>query len=140
MPTIKVEYSLDVQAGAEKLWNILTNVQSWPEWHRTSYIRSVESGPLKEGSAFVAELGGIRWNIKVIKANKPFSICWTGRRLGIQAIHDWEFVEEKGKTKAITRESMSGGVLILTYPIVKRRLSKYDYKWLVDLKSKAESR
>ncbi len=139
MPTIKVEYSLDIQAGAEKLWNILTDVQSWPEWHRTSYVRSVESGPLKEGSSFIAELGGIRWNIKVIKANKPFSICWTGRRLGIQAIHDWEFLEEGEKTKAITRESMSGGVLILTYPIVKRRLSKYDHKWLADLKSKAES-
>jgi hypothetical protein len=140
MPTIKVEYSLDVQAGAEKLWNILTAVQSWPEWHRTSYVRSIEPGPLQEGSVFIAELGGIRWNITVKKANKPFSICWTGKRLGIEAIHEWEFQEERGKTRVITRESMSGGVLILAYPIVKRRLSKYDYKWLVDLKSKAESR
>jgi uncharacterized membrane protein len=140
MPSIKVQYSVDVQAGAERLWDILTDVQSWPEWQGTSYIKSVEAGPLKEGSAFVAELGGIKWNIRVIKANKPLSICWTGKRLGIVAIHEWEFHEEAGKTKAITRESMSGGIIILTYPIIKMRLSKYDYKWLMNLKSKAESR
>lgn len=140
MPMIKVEYSVDVQAGAERLWDILTNIQSWPEWQGTSYIKPAEDGPLKMGSAFTAELGGIRWNIGVIKAIKPGSICWTGRRLGIEAIHEWEFQEEAGKTRVITRESMSGGVIILIYPIIKRKLSKYDYKWLMDLKSKAESR
>ena len=140
MPMIKVEYSLDIQAEAERLWDILTDVQSWPEWMGTSYIKPAEAGPLKKGSTFDAELGGIRWNIRVIKADKPFSICWTGKRLGIEAIHEWEFQEKEGKTKAITRESMSGGILILLYPVIKMKLSKYDYKWLRDLKTKAESR
>jgi len=139
MPTIKVEYSLDIHAGADKIWNILTDIQSWPGWQGTSYVKPVDAGPLKEGSAFTAELGGIKWDLRVTKADKPIRICWTGKKSGIEAVHEWEFREEVGKTRAVTRESMSGGVLILLYPMIKSRLSNYDYKWLVDLKSKAES-
>ena len=139
MPTIKVEYNVEVQAGAERLWGIFTNVQSWPEWQGTSYIKPITSGPVKEGFRFVAELSGLKWNLIVTKAERPYRVCWAGRRLGIKAIHEWEFLEEGGKTKAVTRESMSGWTLLLMYPIVKARLTKYDEKWLADLKSKAES-
>jgi hypothetical protein len=139
MPTIEVEFTTDVTAKAERLWDILTDVQSWPEWQGTSYIKAVKAGPLMEGSTFVAELGGIKWNLSVTKAERPFSICWTGRIVGLGCIHAWEFHEEAGKTKAVTKESMFGWLLFLLYPVIKRRLQKYDNKWLADLKSKAES-
>lgn len=139
MPLIKVEFSAVVAAKAERLWDIITNVQSWPEWQGTSYIKPDKAGPLKEGSAFVAELGGVKWNLSVTKADMPCSICWEGRILGLNAVHAWEFHEEEGKTRVVTRESMYGWLLFLTYPIIKRRLQKYDDRWLVALKSKAES-
>jgi len=139
MPSISVEYNAEVQAGAEKLWDILTNVQSWPEWQGTSYIRAVTYGAVEEGFKFTAELGGIKWNLTVIKAERPYRICWKGRRFGIEGVHEWEFLEEEGKTKVLTRERMSGRTLLLLSPIVKSRLAKYDEKWLADLKSKAES-
>jgi len=138
MPAIKVEFSKDIKAKAEKLWNILTDVPSWTQWLDTSYSKSITPGPLVEGSAFSAELGGIKWKLVVIEAKKPVKICWAGRRFGIKAIHEWEFFEEGEKTRAVTRESMSGWTLLLTYPVIKTKLSKYDEKWLADLKSKAE--
>ena len=139
MPKMNVEYSLDVQAKAERIWDILTDVQSWTQWLDTSYAKSITPGSLKEGSKFSAELGGIKWNLAVIKAKRPEKICWIGRRFGIKAVHEWEFYEERGKTRVVTRESMSGCILLLTYPVIKARLAKYDEKWLADLKSKAES-
>jgi uncharacterized membrane protein len=85
MPKIKVEYCVEVKASAERLWDILTDVQSWPEWQGTSYIKPVEAGLLKEGSAFIAELGGLKWNLRVVIARRPFSIGWKGRRVGLEA-------------------------------------------------------
>jgi hypothetical protein len=113
-------------------------VQSWTQWLETSYAKSITSGSLNEGSTFSAELGGIKWNLAVIKAKKPERICWMGRRFGIKAVHEWEFFKEGEKTKVVTRESMSGWMLLLTYPVIKARLSKYDKKWLADLKTRAE--
>ncbi|MBN1368091.1 MAG: SRPBCC family protein [Dehalococcoidales bacterium] len=139
MPTIKVEFTADVKAKAERLWDILTDVSSWPQWLKTTYVKQDISGPLAEGATFTAELGGIRWNLTIIKAKKPELIRWKGRRFGIEAIHEWEFIEDGENTRIVTRESMTGWIAILTYPVTKPRLSKYDEKWLAGLKTKAES-
>jgi uncharacterized protein YndB with AHSA1/START domain len=139
MTKVDVEFSAEIQAGAEKLWDILTDVQSWPGWQGTSYIKPVTPGPLKEGSKYRIELGGFRWDITVTIAERPHRVCWIGRRMGLEGVHDWEFREKDGKTGVITRESMYGWMLFLLYPAIKARLAKYDDKWLADLKSRAES-
>jgi uncharacterized protein YndB with AHSA1/START domain len=139
MPAIRVEFTTDIQATADKLWDILTDVDSWPQWQGTQFVELSEPGRVKKGSKFTAELGGRKWALKVTRAERPFDICWQGRNLGIEAIHDWKFSEELEGTRAVTSETMSGWGLFLLYPIVKRRLSKYDEKWLFDLKLKAET-
>jgi hypothetical protein len=97
MPTIKVEHSVEVQAKTGRLWDILTKVQSWPEWQGTSYIKPDKAGPLQEGSAFVAELGGIKWNLSVTQAESSHSICSEGRSIGLGCIHACEFHEGEAK-------------------------------------------
>ena len=136
---ISVEFSLDVQATAEKLWDILTDVESWPSWQGTPFVKLSEPGSIKEGSTFIANLGGLKWNIVVTTAERPHKIVWVGQNLGLKGVHGWEFNEEQGKTRATTRETMTGWLLFLTYPMVKKGLSKNDEKWLADLKARAES-
>ena len=137
--SISVEFSLDVQAKAEKLWDILTDVGSWPSWQGTPFVKLSKPGPIREGSTFIANLGGLKWNLAVTKAERPRKIIWVGQRLGLKGIHEWEFEEEQGKTRATTRETMTGWLLFLIYPLVKKGLSNTDEKWLADLKAKAES-
>ena len=36
---INIDYSLEVQAKAEKLWEILTDVESWPNWQGTPFVK-----------------------------------------------------------------------------------------------------
>lgn len=136
---ISVEYSLEVQAKAEKLWEILTDVESWPSWQGTPFVKVSKPGRITEGSTFVAILGGSKWNLAVTKAERPRKIVWVGRRLGLKGVHEWEFVEDQGKTRVTTRETITGWMLILIYPIVKKRLSHTDGKWLADFKVRAES-
>jgi hypothetical protein len=139
MPAISVEFIVDVQTTADKLWDILTDVDSWPQWQGTHFVKLSEPGRIKEGSIFTAELGGLKWDLKVIKAERPHKIVWVGQRLGLKAVHEWEFNETKGKTIVTTRESMAGWILFLTYPMVRKTLSSTDEKWLADLKIRAES-
>jgi hypothetical protein len=138
MPKIKVEYSVNTQVKAEKLWDTLIDIKSWPQWQWSSYIEPVPTNQVKDGTSFAAELGGLRWNIRVMKAERPKSISWQARRMGLHALHEWEFKEEGGNTRALTRESMSGWMLFLLYPIAKKNLRKTDEKWLTDLKFRAE--
>lgn len=138
MPKIEVVLTTNIKAKAENIWKILADVQSWSQWLNTSYVKYDTPGPLVKGSTFFAELGGIRWKLTVIEEKKTEKICWIGNRFGIKAIHGWELLEDGETTIVVSRESMSGYTAIITYPFTKRRLSKYDEKWLADLKTRAE--
>jgi hypothetical protein len=139
MPAIKVEFTVDVKASAARIWDVLADVKSWTQWVETTYAKCTTHGSLIEGSSFSAELGGIKWNVTVIEARKPEKIIWTGRRFGIKAIHEWEFTVQGENTRVLTRECMSGWIILPLYPLIKARLSKYDKKWLADLKYIAEN-
>ncbi len=139
MCAVKVEFQVEVKAKAERLWDILTDVKSWPEWQGTSYIKPIPTSPVNEGATFEVELGGLRWNLTVTEAERPRKVCWTGRRMGMQAIHEWEFIEMEGKTKTVNRESVSGWMLSLLHPIARIKVSKANEKCLADLKARAEN-
>jgi hypothetical protein len=135
---MKVEYHTEVNCTAERLWDVLTNAEAWPEWQGTSYIEP-PSGPLQTGTSFPVELGGMKWTVTVTEANRPTRLVWVGRRTGLRGVHEWEFVERGTKSEAVTRETVSGWMLPLLYPIARKRLPQTDEKWLADLKGRAES-
>lgn len=136
---INVEFSLEVNAAAQKIWDILTDVEAWPRWQVTNFVKLSQPGPIKEGSTFVANLGGLKWDVRVIKAERPIQIAWDAQRPGLRGVHGWEFKEANGKTTVITRETMTGWLSVLAFPMVKKSLATTDEKWLADLKIRAES-
>jgi hypothetical protein len=137
MPTIKAEYSAEVASSAERVWDLLADVKSWPEWQGTSYV-DPPVGPLQKGSIFVAELGGHKWDLTVTRADRPHRLSWIGHQTGLEAIHDWEFVETQGKTRAASRDSVSGWMLLFVRGMVEKKVSSTDERWLASLKAKAE--
>jgi len=139
MCKVSIEFVLNIQAKPEKIWDILADVEAWPKWQGTDFAKLITPAPLKEGSKFEANLGGMRWNIVVTKAVRPQRIIWVGKRPGLKGVHEWEFQERQGKIVATTRETMSGWLLIPMYFMARSRLSKADSKWLADLKARAES-
>jgi hypothetical protein len=138
MPTIKVEFTADVKARAEVLWDILVDVKSWPVVRLVTKIDSPASNLMKEGSSFVAQHQGLKWTLTVGRVERPNKVRWIGRRLGLKAVHEWEFIEEGAKTRAVNRESISGWLTIFLYPLIKRMLARGDEEWLNDLVSRAE--
>ena len=139
MCKIGIEFVAEIQAKQEKIWDILADVENWPKWQGTDFVKLGTPAPLKDSSKFVANLGGMRWDLTVIEANRPRSITWGARRLGLKAVHGWEFQERGGKTVATTKETISGWMVLPGYFVIRRTLSRVDKKWLADLKARAES-
>ena len=134
-----IQFELEIQAKPEKVWDILADIEAWPKWQDTDFAKLVTPAPVKEGSKFEAKLGGVRWALTVTRADRPRSIIWAGRRIGLNAVHGWEFEEREGKTIATTWETMSGWLMIPLYLMIRRSLRAWDKKWLADLKARAES-
>ena len=139
MAIVNVEYSTEIQATADKVWDILADVEAWPKWQGTSFIKLKTPTPIKEGSVFDVKLAGLKWNITMTKAEKPEKFAWIGKALGMQGNHEWEFKEHEGKTSATTRESVSGWIAIPLYLLARMNAQKLNKKWLADLKARAES-
>jgi len=139
MAIVNVEFSAEINAPAEKVWDILVDIESWPEWQGTTYLKPITPLPLREGSVFDVKLGPTKWNVTVTKADRPRELVWTGRASGFKAVHQWEFREHEGKTAAATREGISGWPAVPLYFMVRNTLRKLDGPWLAALKARAEA-
>jgi hypothetical protein len=89
MPTIETTEYID--ASPEKVWQILTDLDSYPEWN--PFIREA-SGELREGAKLSLRMrppGGKEMGFKptVLKAESGRELRWLGR-LGIPGIFDGE--------------------------------------------------
>ena len=138
MAVVNVEYNTEIQAEAEKIWDILANVEAWPEWQGTPFIKLRTPTSTEENSLFEVKLAGLKWKVTVTKAERPKRFAWIGEALGMKGNHEWEFEEREGKTYATTKESVSGWMVIPLYFLVRRNVQRLDEKWLVDLKTVAE--
>ena len=139
MAIVNVEYSTEIHATADKVWDILTDVEAWPAWQGTSFIELKTPPPIKGGSVFDVKLAGLKWKVTVTKAEKPERFDWIGKALGMNGNHEWDFRENEGKILATTRESVSGWMAIPLYLVARMNAQKLNKQWLADLKTKAES-
>ena len=73
------------------------------------------AGPLSVGSLFTWKSGPgtIRSRLQVL--DPPHAMAWTGRTLGISAVHVWRF-ESDGKETVVRTEESWNGLLARLFP------------------------
>ena len=77
-------------------------------------------GPAVEGATFCWKAGPSTINSTVVRLDAPRLIAWTGRTLGIRAVHVWRLQSKNGQTLARTEESYEGFLpRILRRPLQK---------------------
>lgn len=96
-----------INAPIEKVWNVLTGIDGWPQW-QTGVTKAVIKGSLQKGTDFEWESKGINFSSTIHTCNHYKSFGWTGTTFGAQAIHNWTFKEREGKTLVIVEESLEG--------------------------------
>jgi hypothetical protein len=128
---------LEIEAPVDAVWDVLVAIDAWPEWNPDVKSASIE-GPAAVGTSFRWKAGPSTIRSTIVSAERPRLIAWTGKTLGIRAIHVWRLEPRNGRTLVRTEESYEG----LVSRILRRSLQKTLDKALADgvanLKAEAE--
>ncbi len=136
---VKCSKTVTVNAGEEKVWAVLTDISNWTTW-QTDISKSVLHGDLKPGRTFNWKSGGATI-LSTIHTVEPFSYFgWTGKAVGLFAVHNWILMETSGQTIVTVEESMEGFLAVLLRKSLNRNLEKGMHNWLALLKQACEKK
>ncbi len=110
---------LEIDAPIDSVWTVLTTVEKWPAWNPDVKTVSL-AGPFAEGSTFRWKAGPGTITSVVEHVDPPTVLAWSGRTLGIRAVHVWHLSAQNGKTFVRTEESYDG----LMARVLRRSLQK----------------
>jgi hypothetical protein len=116
---VRAERTAQVGADAELVWDVLADVERWPAWNAD--VASVSfDGPLEPGSTFRWRSGGATITSTLQVVDRPRELSWTGKTLGVRAIHTWRLEQRGDATHVRTAESFEG----LLARLLRRRLQR----------------
>jgi hypothetical protein len=126
-----------IDADPQVVWNIMTAIEDWPEWNPD--VKEAELlGELTPGTEFhwKSGPGTIKSTLQEVKPGQK--IAWTGRTMGIHAVHVWWLTPENGKTMVQTEESWEGLIVRLLKGRMQKMLQEAIDSGLTYLKNAAE--
>lgn len=131
------EDSISIRASAGHIWKIMIDFERWPDWNTD--IRSVRvEGPIAPGTRFSWKAGPGTIRSRVEEIEEPERLVWTGKTLGIRAVHVWTIEEHGGDSVVSTIESWNGIYVGLLKGSLHHTLEKSIHEGLSSLKCEAE--
>lgn len=128
-----------IHAPVEKVWQIQTDIENWNRWQPDITSAKLE-GALAAGTIFRWKAKGLNI-VSTLHTVKPHQhIGWTGRSLGMFAVHNWTFEARGETTRVITEESLSGWLTRLMILLDPRFLERSLEASLNILKFEAENK
>jgi hypothetical protein len=98
---------LEISAPPEHVWAVLTDFDHWPTWNADVKTMHFD-GFVAPGSKFRWKAGPGTIASVIARVEPPSLIGWTGKTLGIKAIHFWMLEAQNGRTLVRTEESYDG--------------------------------
>ncbi|MEZ4770008.1 MAG: SRPBCC family protein [Caldilineales bacterium] len=96
-----------ILAPLEEVWSAITTIDQWFVW-QSDVTSSRLDGELAPGTTFHWKAKGLNI-VSTIQVLEPMRrIGWTGKSLGMRAIHIWTFDAVQEGTRVTTEESLSG--------------------------------
>lgn len=130
----------DIAAEPELVWDVLTSFEAWPSWNPDVKSLSL-GGPVSEGTTFRWKPGGATTITSTIReVERPRAIAWTGKTLGIHAVHVWRLEPRHGGTHVETQESFDGPLARMLPGTMRKTLKRGLDSGLGHLKTEAERR
>jgi uncharacterized protein YndB with AHSA1/START domain len=130
---------IEISAPIDLVWSIQADLKNWPQWN--SEVKSVSvRGPIQSGTVFEWKAGGMNIISELEEVDPPRHLGWTGRALGLRAVHIWYFMEDENGTRVRTEESFEGAAARLLGGLLERKLRVTLEQGVVALKDEAERR
>jgi len=128
---------IKIQAEAEEVWKIHTDITGWKHWHPDVSESKLE-GELSVGSTFTWKSGGTKITSTIRELDPCRRIVWTGKAGGADTIHVWS-IEPNGEGVVLTTEESLEGLMVgLRKGGLRKKLEVSLEGWLIDLKNEVE--
>jgi hypothetical protein len=141
MDCMEERTSVDVAASPDRVWEVLVDVERWPEWtDSVSSVRLLDAGPLAVGSRVEISQPRIPTGTYTVTALEPGSgFTWEQRQLGstVSARHECERLPDGG-TRVELSVVMSGAVGGVVGRLYRRLTERYLAMEAAGLKARAE--
>ena len=69
---------IDIQAPVDRIWRILTDLPSWPQWNSTVERTAGNIGPGAKVTVFVKQSPGRAFPLRVTELDAPRRMVWAG--------------------------------------------------------------
>jgi hypothetical protein len=131
--------AVEIAADPEAVWKVLATIDRWPDWNPDIKSVSLE-GCVAKGTRFRWKAGS--WKIVSVIQNvkRDRLLAWTGRMMGIKAVHVWHLEPRGAGTLVVNEESWEGLLARLLRRPVQKALDKANASGLARLKAEAERR
>lgn len=107
----------------EIVWDVQTNISEWSSWNKdVNHVKVNE--PISIGSSFRWKAKGLKIISTIKEIDPQTKLTWTGRMLGIRAIHSWTFEKKEGGVLVRTEESFEGFIVKITPYFFRKMLQK----------------
>jgi uncharacterized protein YndB with AHSA1/START domain len=116
-------HEIVIDAPIDRVWDVLTEIESWPSWNRDVRSASMD-GPVAPGSTFRWKAGPGTITSRLEHVERPHVVAWSGRTLGIRAVHVWRLESRGEGTLARTEESYDGLVAGLLRRLLQKTLDR----------------
>jgi uncharacterized protein YndB with AHSA1/START domain len=133
------EGELGIDADPQTVFSVISAIDQWPSWNPD--VKSVTlQGPVQPGTVFRWKSGPSSLTSTLQVVDPPHEITWTGRTMGIKAVHVFRFQPSDGGTLARSEESWEGLLASLLKGYSRRTLDTGIRSVLAHLKTEAERR
>ena len=130
---------IDVDADPGMVWQVISAIGAWPSWNPAVKSTSL-SGPLAVGTTFRWKSGPGTITSTLQQVDPPHVLAWTGKTLGIKAIHVYRLEARDGGTTVHSAESWEGLAARLLRRSMQRQLANSLRSGLERLKEESERR
>jgi hypothetical protein len=128
-----------IRAKPESVWEIMADIERWPEWN-PDVVSATLTGELTPGSTFQWKAGPGTITSTLQRVERPSVLAWTGKMLGIKAVHVWNIKKQDDFTIIKTQESWDGLLVRLFSGMMQKALDQSINQGLEYLKVEAEKR
>ncbi len=126
-----------IDASLDTVWSIQSNINDWSRWN-PDVSRVDLRGPLAPGTEFRWKAGGLSITSVLREVEPKRRLAWTGKTMGIHAIHVWQFEAREGGVLVRTEESFDGFIVRLFARSMRRMLAASLEKGVNALKMECE--
>mgnify|MGYP003574926580 CR=1 FL=1 len=129
--------TVHINASVEKVWSVLVGIENWPSW-QTDIVEAEFDGKLVAGNNFFWRNQGTKIKSKLHTVHTFHAFGWTGRVMGIEAIHNWTLYAAESGTILRCEESMTGILAWILSSVLRSKLASGLEYWLGSLKIECE--